>query len=165
MPQVTELSVRDITPQAPLHLFEQCERLEKTGAGALDFATIVLDASGIIRYCDPEVVRLFGASTYMLLGQPIAALIPDLPLKANTPGYNIAYASFHSSAGSQRRFSGVHSQGRRFGLDVALAALKIEGGYHIRLNLRQAPAPYAATTQFAGRGGVAAARVDIELRT
>ncbi len=162
MQLATQAFNRDVTQQIPLGFVEQGDGLEKTEARALDVATIVLDASGTIRYCDPEAARLFGAGTYLLQGQPIGALIPDLPLKPKTRGYNIAYASFCAAAAPRCRFSGVHSQGRRFGLDVTLATLKLDDGYHIRLSLGPALAPPERAVQFAGRGAAAVVRAEVE---
>lgn len=107
-------------------------------AHAVEFATMVLDKAGIVRYCNAAAARLFRANTRDLARRHITALIPGLPFNAETPGYNVAYATFWAAGGRWRSFGGADSAGRSLRLQVFLDKLQLEGGYQILLNLRRA---------------------------
>lgn len=107
------------------------------GAGADQPATMVLDRLGTVRYCHDEAANLFGTRADSLIGKHIKALIPDLPLNARTPGYNIAYAAFWAPDGPRQGYCGVDSRGRSFGLQIALANRELEKKQQIVLSLRR----------------------------
>lgn len=107
-------------------------------AHAVELATMVLDKSGMVRYCNAAAARLFRANTQKLARRHITALIPSLPFNAETPGYNIAYATFWAAAGRWQVFGGADSEGCSLWLQVLLDKLQLEGSYQILLNLRQA---------------------------
>jgi PAS domain-containing protein len=116
------------------------ERRKSSGnavAHIVELATMVLDKSGIIRYCNAAAARLFRADTLELARRHITALIPSLPFNAETPGYNVAYATFWATGGRWRVFGGKDSAGRSVWLHVLLDKLELEGGHQILLNLRQ----------------------------
>jgi diguanylate cyclase (GGDEF)-like protein/PAS domain S-box-containing protein len=66
-----------------------------------------------------------------MAGSPIAALLPALPLRAATPGYNLAYVTFWADAGAQRLW-GQHRDGRRIALGVVISRLQL-GKRHVFL--------------------------------
>lgn len=59
--------------------------------------TILIDMRGAILRCSNAIAELGQWLPKDIAGIPVKALLPALPLHAGTMGYNLAYASFHSS--------------------------------------------------------------------
>lgn len=95
-------------------------RRDAASAGA-----IVMDCHGTVQHCHEALAQLFHARPRALVGRHIRELIPQLPLNPATPGYNAAYATFWAPKGQRSGFHGVDSQGREFGLRVALIGPKL----------------------------------------
>src|SRR6476661_8678585 len=66
------------------------------GARAV-LGTILLDMRGAILRCSNAIAELAQRLPNEVCGIPVKALLPSLPLHASTMGYNLAYASFHST--------------------------------------------------------------------
>ncbi|MBI4289850.1 MAG: PAS domain-containing protein [Betaproteobacteria bacterium] len=156
MSHLTEAFNWNVTQQNS-HLFS--ERDDSSGealAHSVPFAAMVLDKSGTVCYCHADAARLFHASAHTLVGRHVRELIPDLPFKPRTPGYNVAYAAFWANEGAQHGFCGVDSQGRAFGIRVALDRLELEKRHQILLRLQlpvesaQLPRKHAASGNIAG---------------
>jgi len=152
MSQFTEALILDVTQRYP-HLFpERHETGGETAAHEVPFAAMVLDRLGTVRYCHADAARLFGASAHTLVGRHVTELIPDLPFKPRTPGYNVAYAAFWAPDGSRRGFCGVDNEGRSFGLQIALDRLELEKHHQILLSLRLPAESAQLPERFAGSG-------------
>jgi len=67
-----------------------------------EFATVVLDAAGTVECCNAAADDLFGVGSGKLVGRELAGLVPGVPIRPETPGYNIAYATFSAGCGSVR---------------------------------------------------------------
>lgn len=67
-----------------------------------EFATVVLDAAGTVRCCNAAADALFGVGSGNLVGRELAALVPGVPIRPETPGYNVAYATFSAGCGNVR---------------------------------------------------------------
>ena len=117
---------------------------------AAEVASMVLDALGTVRDCSGAAARLFGAGAHQLIGRPVRELIPDVPLSAETPGYNVAYAAFWAAEAPGHEFRALDSRGRPFCVMVSLEELALEGRHQILVCLRQAA------------GASADARADLE---
>ena len=126
MSHFSEAHTWEVTPQNSRLFSEQVETRGKAAAHRAPFAAMVLNRSGTVRYCHADAARLFCASARALVGRHVSELIPDLPFKPRTPGYNVAYSTFWASEGPQRGFCGVDTQGRSFGLQVALRTPELE---------------------------------------
>jgi hypothetical protein len=102
-----------------------------SGAEKQDFAgtacELALDAAGNIQRCDTAAAELFFASPEMLVGRHITKLIPELPLKPDTPGYNVAYATFCAARPVWLWFKAVDSAGCTMRLYVSFDAPKSSG--------------------------------------
>lgn len=87
---------------------------------------LVLDARARIQYCSEGLP--FGHSEKEIIERPINSLIPDLPLRELTPGYNIAYVrcSFANNAW-QRHL--IAADDRQLPVDLHLRTLPVAGGY------------------------------------
>lgn len=154
-------------PCSPLSLRQNGPVCATVPAG--EFALMVLDKHGTVCQCDAAAARLFAAGAQQLIGKPVGELIPDMPLKPDTPGYNVAYAAFWASEACGREFRGRDGRGRAVCLELSLAGLAPEGGHQILLRLRQAggviehvPTAFEATPGFPG--GEAGWRIGHELR-
>jgi hypothetical protein len=66
--------------------------------GAL-LGTMLVDMRGAIQACSDAIADLAQWIPAEVLGLPVRALLPALPLQPGTAGYNLAYASFHSHSG------------------------------------------------------------------
>ncbi|WP_181358905.1 PAS domain S-box protein [Pseudothauera lacus] len=99
-------------------------------------ALIVLDKYARIRFCSLAAERIFGHRAHEVLGTEVTALIPGLPLRNNTPGYNLAYATFQRGNGLSHCFLGRHASGGEFALDVALATTRLQGKHGLVVALR-----------------------------
>jgi hypothetical protein len=160
MSHLTEASNRDVKQQNP-HLFPG--RDDSSGAAVahgVPFAAMVLDKSGTVCYCHADAARLFHASAHALVGRHVRELIPDLPFKPKTPGYNVAYAAFWANEEAQHGFSGVDSQGRAFGIRVAVDRLELEKRHQILLRL-QLPVESAQLTRQRAVAGAPTDRTEI----
>lgn len=103
---------------------------------AAEHATLILDLSGRIRYCSAAAGQLFRRHPAEMIGGPIAALLPELPIRADTPGYNLAYAIFWFSSAGWRRLRITIPAGRGFLLDVSADTVMLEGKRGLVLVLR-----------------------------
>lgn len=101
-------------------------------------ASLVLDELGTVCFCSNATARLFGAGAHPLIGRPVRELIPDLPFSAETPGYNVAYATFWAGETSGYEFQGLDSRRRPFRVVVSFEKLVLEGRHQIVVNLRHA---------------------------
>jgi hypothetical protein len=100
-------------------------------------AVIVLDAYGTVCGCTPAAAELFGADMDAALGRHVTALVPSLPFRPSTPGYNVAYASFSpDEERAWQRLGAVDMRGRAFLLQGCLDALQWQGTHMIFVSLR-----------------------------
>ena len=145
---------------------EYLRRSRVVAAQEVGSASVILDALGKILYCNAAARDLFRANAQQLLGQDIRTLMPDLPIRPITPGYNLAYATFWAAEGEWRRFSGRDSRGCLFRLLAALDRTELESRRHILLSLRPArapahlPRPFASGSMPAGREAACIALCD-----
>jgi len=111
---------------------------------AIGSATLILDVRGRIQFCSRAVASVFGRDMTNLLDQPITVLVPDLPIRAQTPGYNVAYASFWFSDRKWHRFRATDGGARSFIVDLALSLLNLGGTRGFVLDVRHSAAAVAA---------------------
>jgi len=123
-------------PQTDLRLHEW-PRAPDFASAPIELARIVLDRFGVVDNCNAAAEKLFGATLPGLLGQHVNRVIPRMPLRHRTPGYNLAYAAFWSGQLRYRRFTGVHCRGNAFDLDVRLDRLPLNGNPHILLDIKE----------------------------
>lgn len=105
---------------------------------------LVLDLQGKVCSCDGLTAERFGSSEADLVERPIASLIPALPFRPNTPGYNVAYTSLWFPSGTWRTLLGLKPDGQSFPLQLSAAMLRMKDERRIVLGLRQ-PAVDSAT--------------------
>ncbi len=108
------------------------EQDETTG-----LALIVLDRFGIVDNCNAAAGELFGGTLPGLLGRHVNGVIPGMPIRSGTPGYNIAYAAYWSRHASYRTFTGIDLRGNALDLDIRVDCVPVDGDPRIVLALRQ----------------------------
>jgi CheY-like chemotaxis protein len=98
---------------------------------------VVVDPHGVVRFCSAAAARAFGSDADRLAGKPIASLVPQLPLRSGTPGYNLAYALFWFPDQLGRAVEGLDCDGRAVPLEISVSAARIEGKHQLLLSLRR----------------------------
>lgn len=118
------------------------DALRKHGAymGAMLF-----NAHGEIEFCSDELAGLLGRGAAELKGTVITAILPTLPLKPATPGYNVA-AMTMSYVGREQPLDLI-ARGRLLPVQALVSAIRLDTGPAFLLKLRSAGQP---GTQYAG---------------
>lgn len=106
----------------------------------------ILDARGRIQFCSDSAI--FAGNENSLLGHPITSLVPGLPLREATPGYNIAYVRFSYEGGQWHRYAVRTAAGSLQEAHVSLKPIPLERGYCL-LSVIRFSDPRRAATQFA----------------
>ena len=98
-------------------------------------ATLAIDALGQIRFCSAAAQSLLGRTKEQVHLHPIAALIPELPIKAKTPGYNAAFIAFWFCDGRWRKHEALDGNRRPVTVEVSVAPVEMgtERGYVVAL--------------------------------
>lgn len=72
----------------------------EAGAGPLaDHAILLVDSRAVIRHAGAGACRRLSYQPGDLVGRPLREVIPGLPLRSDTPGYNLAYLLFSYPGG------------------------------------------------------------------
>ena len=101
-------------------------------------AIAVLDKHGVVTFSSAAAGALFQASPDQLEGLEMARLLPGLPLKRDTPGFNLAFADFWGRDGIWLDFMGALPNGQPIPLAVSLRKLRVENSYSILLGFHAA---------------------------
>lgn len=96
--------------------------------------TLILDAKGCIHYCSSP--KMFSLDENELQGQPVTMLIPGLPLRSRTPGYNVAYTRFAFDNGRWHRQSVKVSDKNFVLMDLMIRAIPVNHGYCLLVLLK-----------------------------
>lgn len=107
--------------------------------------TLVLDQNGSIRFCSAAVARLAGTTAADLLGRPIRDLLPQLPFNHGTPGCNVAFAMFSSTADVAHSLLLSGTDGIQMTVDASLSSFTVNEEQLFCLELRY---PLPATILF-----------------
>lgn len=132
---------------APRHLALRPARAKADLPPMDEPAVAILDQKGVVCFCDPAVGRLLRRDSQELVGREASRIFPELPLKSETPGYNLAFAAFWGNAASWLEIEGLSSDGCIVPLEVSLRKLLLDGCPFILLSLR----PPDATADLSGQ--------------
>lgn len=94
---------------------------------------LLLDCRGTVRFCNHDVRRLLGTD---FQGCAIAAVLPALRLKPQTPGYNLAYAVFHFPNQDWYPVHAIGGEGQLLDLELSVSVLRVENRHQLLLALR-----------------------------
>lgn len=111
---------------------------------AAEDGTVLVDLEGRICFCSPGVGEMFGCNPEERIGGPVTALIPGLPLRMGTAGYNLAYARYWFPNSEWLRFEAVDTSRRFFSVDLSIRALPLPEMRGLTLVLRRPRACTAA---------------------
>jgi hypothetical protein len=100
-------------------------------------ASIIIDQHGVIRSCGPDIAALGGLKRQTLNGQPVKSLLPTLPFKPGTPGYNVAFAVFHANTRRRTICIMKTGTGAPVPVDVSLTVLEATPVYLFNLEIRK----------------------------
>jgi len=104
-------------------------------------AALIIDTHGRIADASTGAVTLLGRRLDALIGQAITSVMPRLPLAAETPGYNMAYAIFHGADRVWQPHPAVTTDGRLVPVEATLASALVNGARCITLFLRPGSHP------------------------
>lgn len=99
-------------------------------------AVLTLDAEGRITACTLEAKELLGWELEYPEGCAATTVLPELPFSAKTPGYNLAYAVFHSANGMWMRRVAMLADGRKALVDIEMSSVVVKFKRYITLSLR-----------------------------
>lgn len=88
-------------------------------------ASLVIGLGGEILYGTPEAARLLKREPTSLLGVTVSEVIIDLPLRPETPGYNLAYAELNFANGSWQKCRFLDPQGSCHWLEISARPFKM----------------------------------------
>ena len=94
-----------------------------------EYAMLILDSHGIVRFCYRN--ELLCCSDCDLLGKPVGTIIPELSIREDSPGYNIAYSKFCLEHGARQRLWVKSTSGFNRQLEVSLRPLAIDSCYSL----------------------------------
>ncbi len=95
------------------------------GRGCRPAASLLLDECACIYWSSPAAAVILGRVHAEICGQPIAALLPELPLRADTPGYNAAYVAFWYASGRPLPCSAFDAQGKPLSLEISIDTVRL----------------------------------------
>jgi hypothetical protein len=109
--------------------------LAATLAGHHRHAILILDVQGTVRFAATR--GMFGRADEELLDLHLHALVPSLPLRATTPGYNIAFVRLAFADRHWHRHRGLYAGQRVFPVEVSIRALPMGRSYMLLAAIRE----------------------------
>jgi hypothetical protein len=100
-------------------------------------AILIVEASGYIRFAATR--NLFGWSDEELPGSSLQSLLPTLPIRSNTPGYNIAYVRMTFEDRSWKSHRAVRADGKALPVELSVHTLPIGRSYAWLVVVREMP--------------------------
>jgi len=102
---------------------------------------LMLDSRGLVQFCsDPEALQ---RPETEIVGRHVADLIEGMPLRATTPGYNVAWVRFAFGGETRRRLGLRLPSGDVRAIDVGVRPLRMDRSHCLLLQLRFAGEPSA----------------------
>lgn len=144
----------DVIPftQAPNH--ERRQGAARAAGDQVEKVFLLLDARGLVRFCNDA--RALRTQEGELIGKSITEFLPGLPLRATTPGYNVAYVRFTYADDCRRRLTLQMPSGASRPVDVAVRPILVDRGHCLLVQLRlvHEPAGLAAEPVPLRRGAI-----------
>ena len=98
-------------------------------------AALILDTQGRVVHCSTAAKTLLGQHADAMIDLPVKAVFPKLPMSAQTPGYNLAYAAMHGTHNHWMLHWAQTLGGHCIGLKVRFGRVKMKGELYIALTL------------------------------
>lgn len=113
-----------------------------TAVGAVtDQAMIVIDARGLIRHCSTGAGEFLGSPSRSMCGRGLGEVLPGLPLRGETPGYNLAYLLMNHPPGAWHAGWVRAPGGEPRRVELSIALMHLGGQAWILMALREPPRP------------------------
>lgn len=112
-------------------------------------AVALLDKRGVVSFSSPALGTLFKISPEQLEGLEMVTLLPGLPLKKKTPGFNLAFAESWEHEAAWRQLNGLSPNGDCIILEVSLKKLSMNTDQYILLGVRPAKENQETTAELA----------------
>lgn len=109
--------------------------LAATVAGHHRHAILILDVNGIVRFAATR--RMFGRADEELLDHHVHSLVPSVPLRPTTPGYNIAFVRLAFARRGWHRHRGLYADRSVFPVEVSIRPLPIGRSYALLVAIRE----------------------------
>lgn len=104
-------------------------------------AILIAEASGHIRFATTR--NLFGWSDEELPGCSLQSLIPSLPVRPNTPGYNIAYVRMTFEDRVWKSHRALRADGQELPVELSIHTVPIGRSYALLVAVREMPSNHA----------------------
>lgn len=101
-----------------------------------DQAVLVVTPRCKIEYCTGPARQLLEGAGHALEGERLATLMPQMPLRSATPGYNCAYLVFNHPAGSWHALSVTGADGKTIRLEASFLIIPMGNSARILIGLR-----------------------------
>jgi diguanylate cyclase (GGDEF)-like protein/PAS domain S-box-containing protein len=111
-------------------------------AAPADPAILVVDVRGQVRHCTGGAAGLLGRSPTAVHGSALSELMPELPLRRETPGYNLAYLILNFGPDLWHEMSVLGADGQSRVLMMSFAVLHLDRHNWLLVSLRE-PEPAA----------------------
>ena len=112
--------------------------LAATIAGHHRHAILILDARGVIRFAATR--GMFGRSDEDLVDRHLQSVVPTIPLRRTTPGYNVAYVRLNFAERGWQRHRAASAGRGGFSAEISLRPLAIGHSYAFLAAVREARA-------------------------
>lgn len=106
-------------------------------AGHQRHAILIADASGNIRFAATR--NLLGWSDEDLPDSHLQLLVPTLPVRAGTPGYNVAYVRMNFADQGWQTHRARCADGKDLSVQLSVRTLPIGRGYALLIAVREMP--------------------------
>jgi hypothetical protein len=100
-------------------------------------AILIVEASGYIRFATTR--NLFGCKDEELPGSNLQSLIPTLPIRSSTPGYNIAYVRMMFADQIWKLHRALRVDGKELPVGLSIHPVPIGRSYALLVAVREMP--------------------------
>jgi hypothetical protein len=98
-------------------------------------AVLIVDAQGIIRFATTR--QIFGWTDEALTDSPLQSLIPSLPVRKATPGYNIAYARLSFAEQGWQCHRALSVDGLEFPVELSVQTIPVDRSFAMLIAVRE----------------------------
>lgn len=102
----------------------------------VDGPSLIVNLDGKIAHCSAEAARLLERDEQSLVGAAVEEVLLDLPLRRDTPGYNLAFADFNHRCNTWLALRFRDRQERRQPVEVSVRPLEIGLTHAFLIRLR-----------------------------
>lgn len=98
--------------------------------------TLILDRLGRILSCGTPAENIFGVSRARLMGRQVSEFIASLLVRGTSPSYHARHVEYLCADDEWRKFEATDATGNRFGIELTLSRMTIEGQEMFLLTVR-----------------------------